>query len=168
MPLGVFRGLAFAIERHPGGATDVVLTGKTDHATSLAKDSHGPRAVLNALNRICEAMPESITRVESQLTLDEKRLCDFQARIGQAFPHSERLESLTALRDQLRLSLAAPIQEGDQGADAAKAQADLNRQVRECLDTQEVRTPNSPDQQRSQWQQRLPSAEEQQDQIRTR
>jgi hypothetical protein len=130
-PLGVFRGLAFAVDQHPGGATDVVLTGQTDHSASLAKDAHGPRAVLNALHRAVEKFPEVLTRITSQISLDEKRLTDFQARLGQTFPHTERFDTLTALRDQLRISLTG--QGRADGDEIAKAQEELNEQVRELL-----------------------------------
>jgi len=132
-PLGGFRGLAFAVERHPGGVTDVVLTGTTEQTTQLAKDAHGSRAVLNALQRIAAGLPDAIGRIDTQITLDEKRLADFESRLGQAFLHAERLEQLTTLREQLRRALAAPTGSGDE-VEHSVTQAALNRQVRDLLE----------------------------------
>jgi hypothetical protein len=44
-PLGMYHGLAFGIERHPGGTTDVYLEGKTFRKSMLSRDAQGPRAV---------------------------------------------------------------------------------------------------------------------------
>jgi hypothetical protein len=99
--LGTFRGLEFAIDRHPGGATDVVLKGAMDRGCPLAKDAHGPRAVLNALHRLAATYAERIEHVQTDITISRTRLCDLEARLSIPFAHAARLNHLTTLRDQL-------------------------------------------------------------------
>jgi len=107
-PLGRYRGLAFGIDRHPDGTTDVYWHGATDHTTMLSRESQGPRAVLNALKRLHDSIPDISDKVRSDLVLSRTQLKDFEARIGIAFPHAAHLEQLLSLRDQLRTALATP------------------------------------------------------------
>ena len=51
-PLGRYRGLAFGLVLHAGGAADVFLEGKAVRHGMLSRDHRGPRAVLNALDRL--------------------------------------------------------------------------------------------------------------------
>ena len=52
-PLGVYRGLEFGIVVNPLGAPDAYLEGATTRHTMIARDA-GPRAVLNALDRLAD------------------------------------------------------------------------------------------------------------------
>ena len=54
-PLGRYRGLEFGIVLHPGGAADVYLEGAATRHGMLSRDHHGPRAVLNALERLSDS-----------------------------------------------------------------------------------------------------------------
>ena len=51
-PLGRFRGLKFGLIVHPQGGREVYLEGATTRETQLSRESQGPRAVLNALERL--------------------------------------------------------------------------------------------------------------------
>ena len=106
--LGLFHGLEFGVERHADGTSDVYLVGATDRTTMLAKESHGPRAVLNALNRLSDSYTEACEETRSHLTLARTQRHDFEARIGVPFPYADRLNTLTTLRDQLRIALSTP------------------------------------------------------------
>ena len=56
-PLGRYRGLAFGLVLHPGGAADVFLEGAATRHGMLSRDHRGPRAVLNALDRLADSYP---------------------------------------------------------------------------------------------------------------
>jgi N12 class adenine-specific DNA methylase/SAM-dependent methyltransferase len=43
-PLGSYRGLAFGVELHPGGAADVYLEGEANRNTMLSRESRGARS----------------------------------------------------------------------------------------------------------------------------
>ena len=52
VPLGTYRGLRFGLVLYPHGAPDAFLEGATTRHAALSRDAHGPRAVLNALDRL--------------------------------------------------------------------------------------------------------------------
>ena len=130
LQLGQFRGLEFALDRHPGGATDVVLLGKTDQHASLSKESQGPRAVWNALNRLADSYDSMCEEASNKLSLSRNQLRDFQARLGSPFTHASRLDELTSLRDRLKLSLAAPAPTAEP---TGSATTELAEQIRKLL-----------------------------------
>jgi N12 class adenine-specific DNA methylase len=115
-PLGMYHGLAFGIERHPGGTTDVYLEGKTFRKSMLSRDAQGPRAVTNALNRLAADYAEQCETAQKELTLAETQLRDYEARNGLPFAHATYLEELTSLRDRLRLALSETPAEGEPSA----------------------------------------------------
>ena len=108
--LGRYRGLAFGLVLHPGGAAEVFLDGAATRQGMLSRDHRGPRAVLNALDRLAASYHGRCDDARQELTIAEGQLRDHQARIGQPFPHDTYLAELTDLRDRLRagLSQAAP------------------------------------------------------------
>jgi N12 class adenine-specific DNA methylase/SAM-dependent methyltransferase len=112
-PLGVYRGLRFGLVLHSQFTPEVYLEGAATRQSLLSRDHRGPRAVLNALDRLANGYGEECERVRQDLAIAEGQLRDYQARLGSAFPHESYLSELTALRDQLRegLSGSAP-QEG--------------------------------------------------------
>jgi hypothetical protein len=108
LPLGTYRGLAFGVERHPGGAASVYLEGRSVRQGDLSHDSQGPRAVLNALSRLSGSYDADCDRVRQDLALARNQLRDYEARLGRPFPQAEYLSALTDLRDRLKAALAAP------------------------------------------------------------
>jgi hypothetical protein len=70
------------------------------------REHHGPRAVLNALERLADAYGSECDRTRQDLALAESQLRDYQARLGVPFLHDSYLTDLTALRDQLRACLS--------------------------------------------------------------
>ena len=52
MALGLYRGLRFGLVQHPQGAPEVYIEGALRRSTALARDVHGPRAILNAVERL--------------------------------------------------------------------------------------------------------------------
>ncbi|MFO0849838.1 MAG: DEAD/DEAH box helicase family protein [Gemmataceae bacterium] len=107
-PLGTFRGLSFGLERHPGGAGSVYLEGRTVRKTTLAKESQGPRAVLNALARLAAEYDDDCGRARQELAVARGQQVDYAARLGRLFAHEGYLGELTGLRDRLKAALAAP------------------------------------------------------------
>jgi len=110
-PLGVYRGLAFGIALNPLGALDAFLEGATMRHTPLSRDSHGPRAVLNALDRLAGSYASQCGAARQELAIAEAQLRDHKARLGAPFAHDAYLAELTCLRDQLKAGLSAATPE---------------------------------------------------------
>jgi hypothetical protein len=111
VPLGTYRGLAFGIVQHPSGPADVYLEGAGLRQTSLTRDHQGPRAVLNALERLADGYDGECERVGQELALAESQLRDYQARLGAAFTYGDYFAGLTSLRDELKAGLSSRQQE---------------------------------------------------------
>jgi hypothetical protein len=110
IPLGTYRGLRFGIQLHPQFPPEVFLEGHTVRQSALSREHQGPRAVLNALERLANGYVSEGERVREDLGIAESQLRDYQARIGGAFAHEDYLAELTALRDQLKASLSSANQ----------------------------------------------------------
>jgi hypothetical protein len=106
VPLGTFRGLRFGMVLHPQWSPEVYLEGATTRLDTLSRDHRGPRAVLNALERLAGAYGSESARVRQDLSIAESQLRDYQARLGGPFLHDTYLSELTGLRDQLKASLS--------------------------------------------------------------
>ncbi|RIK66966.1 MAG: hypothetical protein DCC65_08270 [Planctomycetota bacterium] len=120
-PLGVYRGLRFGLVLHRDFPPDVYVEGRTMRYDRLLRGSHGPRAVLNALERLCNAYTAEIAGVKQDLSIAESQLHDYQARIGKPFTHETYHSELTQLRDRLKASLAgiASHTSSDESPDSA-------------------------------------------------
>jgi N12 class adenine-specific DNA methylase len=115
VPIGVYRGMKFGIVLRPEGPPAVVLEGAIARQSDLSQEHQGPRAVLNALERLIGGYGREADRVREDLTIAESQLRDYQARLGAPFLHGDYLAELTALRDQLKggLSGKTPESSGD-------------------------------------------------------
>ncbi len=83
--------------------------------SALSRDHQGPRAVLNALERLAGGYGSECDRIRQDLAIAESQLRDYQAWLGKPFVHGGYLSELTALRDQLKAGLSATAQvEGDE------------------------------------------------------
>jgi N12 class adenine-specific DNA methylase len=105
-PLGRYRGLTFGLVMHPGGSSDVFLEGAVTRHGMLSRDHQGPRAVLNALDRLAGSYAGQVDATRQELAIAEGQLRDYEARLGRAFPHDAYLAELTGLRDQLKAGLS--------------------------------------------------------------
>jgi hypothetical protein len=112
IPLGIYRGLRFGIVLHSQFPPDIYLEGAVTRQSGLSREHQGPRAVLNALERVANAYGSECVRVRQDLSIAESQLRDYQARLGKPFLHDAYLSELIALRDQLKggLSAAAQVQ----------------------------------------------------------
>jgi N12 class adenine-specific DNA methylase len=106
VPLGVYRGLRFGLILHPHFPPDVYLEGAATRQSMLSRDHQGPRAVLNAVERLANAYGSECERVRQDLGIAEAQLRDHQARLGKPFAHDAYLAELTTLRDALKASLS--------------------------------------------------------------
>ena len=79
----------------------------------LSREHQGPRAVLNALERLANAYGTDCDRVQQDLSIAEAQLRDYQARLGKPFLHDAYLSELTGLRDQLKGGLSGAAHESD-------------------------------------------------------
>ena len=104
--LGRYRGLAFGLVLHPGGAAEVFLEGAATRHGMLSRDHHGPRAVLNALDRLAGGYQGQCEAARQDLAIAEGQLRDHEAHIGRPFTHDAYRAELTGLRDRLKAGLS--------------------------------------------------------------
>jgi len=107
IPLGTYRGLRFGVVLHPQFPPDIYLEGAITRHYTLSREHQGPRAVLNAVERVAAAYGSECVGLRQDLTIAESQLRDYQARLGKPFPHDAYLAELTGLRDQLKAGLSA-------------------------------------------------------------
>jgi hypothetical protein len=112
-PLGTYRGLRFGLVLHLQFPPDVYLEGTVTRQSGLLREHHGPRAVLNALERLAGGFGTECTRIRQDHAIAESQLRDYQARLGKPFFHDAYLSELTGLRDQLKAGLSATAHESD-------------------------------------------------------
>jgi hypothetical protein len=105
-PLGHYRGLAFGLVLHAGGAGEVFLEGAATRHAMLSRDHQGPRAVLNALDRLSGSYDGQCNATAADLAIAEGQHRDYQARLGRAFPHDGYKQELADLRDRLKAGLS--------------------------------------------------------------
>jgi N12 class adenine-specific DNA methylase len=128
IPLGVCQGLRFGLTIRPLGSVEVYLEGATTRYEALSREHRGPRAVLNALDRLVGSYETDRDKTQQNLSLAESQLRDYQMRLGVVFPHTDYLDELTQLRDQLKLNLsgiAAPPE-----GEALPTAAELAEQIK--------------------------------------
>jgi N12 class adenine-specific DNA methylase len=111
VPLGIYHGLRFGIVTHSQFPPDVYLEGSMTRQTSLSREHQGPRAVLNAVDRLATAYGSECVRVRQDLTIAEAQLRDYHARLGNPFTLEVYLSELTGLRDQLKAGLSGVAHE---------------------------------------------------------
>jgi hypothetical protein len=115
VPMGTYSGLQFGLLLHPKFAPDVYLEGATIRHTGLSREHRGPRAVLNALERLAGGYGPEGTGTRQELSIAESQLRDYQARLGKPFSHEAYLSEMTGLRDQLKAGLSATHQADESG-----------------------------------------------------
>jgi len=116
VPLGIYHGLRFGLVLHPQFPPDVYLQGAITRQSGSLREHQGPRAVLNAVERLANAYGSECVRVQQDLSIAEAQLRDYQARIGKPFLHDAYLSELTSLRDQLKTGLSATAHAQDDEA----------------------------------------------------
>jgi hypothetical protein len=128
VPLGVYRGLRFGLVLHPQFPADVYIEGAIIRQSALSRDHQGPRAVLNALDRLANGYGSECVRVRQDLSIAESQLRDYRQRLGKPFPHEKYLGELTELRDQLKGKLSALGHES--GEESGPTASDLAERIK--------------------------------------
>jgi hypothetical protein len=113
MPLGTCHGLRFSLVLHPQGAPEVCVEGVTTRYSPLSRDSHGPRAILNAVERVMGSYEPEREKTKRDLDIAQGQQRDYQTRLGGGFAHEPYLEELTGLRNQLEAALSGTKQPGN-------------------------------------------------------
>jgi hypothetical protein len=78
---------------NPQWTPEVYLEGAITRQDTLSRDHHGPRAILNALERLTSAYGSECVRVQQDLSIAEAQLRDYQARLGKPFLHDAYLKA---------------------------------------------------------------------------
>lgn len=124
VPLGKYHGLEFGIILNANFSPDAYIHGNVFRTTMLSRNA-GPRAVLNAVERLAASAPEERDRTRKDLGIAENQLADYQQRLGRPFEHEAYMTELAKLRDQLRAALSEAPKEGESSvselADSIKA-----------------------------------------------
>ena len=110
--LGQYRGLRFGLVQHPQGAPEVYIEGTLTRYAPLSRELHGPRALLNAVERLISTAASERDKAARDLSIAQGQLCDYAARLGTGFAHAAYLEALTGLRHQLEAALSSTAPEG--------------------------------------------------------
>jgi N12 class adenine-specific DNA methylase len=125
IPIGNYRGLGFGLVLHPNLPPDIYMEGAIIRQSPLSREHQGPRAVINALERLAKAYGSECDRIRQDLSIAESQLRDYQERLGKPFLHDGYLSELTSLRDELKASLSAtPYLAGDEGKPTMSELAD--------------------------------------------
>jgi N12 class adenine-specific DNA methylase len=142
-PIGRYRGLDFGIVLHLNGAADVYLEGAATRHGMLSRDHQGPRAVLNALERLSDTYGGQLATARRDLEIATAQLRDYEARLGQPFEQKDYQEELTALRDQLKTALSGGTPEAS--GQAQPTAADLAQRIQELKSSHTIEaTPERP------------------------
>ena len=102
VPIGTYRGLAFGLITRPEYPPDVYVEGKTTRQSILKWDHQGPRAVMNAVERLVGEYESEISRITHNRRIAQGQLRDYQTVSGNVFQQEAYQNELTALRDQLK------------------------------------------------------------------
>jgi hypothetical protein len=143
--LGRFHGLTFGLVIHSQGSREVYLEGTATRFTPLSRESHGPRAVLNALERLSGSYESERATAERDLGIAEGQLRDHKAKLHVPFAHERYLSELTELRDTLKTVLSRAGNEP--GADSLPPAADLAERIKTLQASQTIE--QAPNRQRS-------------------
>ena len=141
--LGEYHGLTFGLDLSPFGPPEVFIEGNIRRSVTLSRDSHGARAVLNALQRLKDTYSQRMAETEQQLKMSRQQLHDFRQRQGSVFAHEDHFQQMKALRDQLKLALS-DIAPKDEHAPVLDAH-ELSTSIQEILSSKiEASSPNRP------------------------
>ncbi len=102
---------------------EVSLEGQITRQEMLSREHQGPRAVLNAVERLAGGHAIEASRLRQDVGIAEGQLRDYQARLGQPFPLERYLAELAALRDQFRVGLSGATQQEEPVPEAGEVAA---------------------------------------------
>ncbi len=121
---GRYHGLEFGLILDPEFSPDVYLQGEITRKTRISRDHQGPRAILNALDRLAGGYQQECHQLRQELNITQSQFRDYQARLGKPFLQETYLTELTVLRDQLKAKLSAATQHVDDNSSTTVKLAD--------------------------------------------
>jgi hypothetical protein len=128
VPLGKYRGLGFGLVLHSLFPPEVYLEGAITRQSTLSREHKGPRAILNAMERLASAYGSECDKVRQDLAIAESQLRDYRERLGKPFLHDAYLAELTTLRDQLKSGLSGATHEP--GKEEGPSVSDLAERIK--------------------------------------
>jgi hypothetical protein len=121
---GLYRGLRFGLVQPPQGAPEVYVEGALRRGAPLARDVHGPHAILNTVERLIGSATMERDKATRDLAITQGQLRDYEASVGVGFAHATYLDrigkcifpalqvqDLTDLRTQLEIALSSMAEE---------------------------------------------------------
>jgi N12 class adenine-specific DNA methylase len=147
VPIGTYRGLAFGVTLNPHFPPDVYLEGAATRSYALSKEHQGPRAVLNALERIATSYGGEIVRLRGDNAVTTGQLRDYQERVGKPFNHEAYLGELTTLRDALKAGLSGrqTVEQEKEGPSTSELASQIKElKAANTIDTGTVRSERKP------------------------
>ncbi|WP_437200902.1 hypothetical protein [Planctomicrobium sp. SH664] len=142
---GTYQGLEFGLIVDPEFPAEVYLRGEITRKTRLSKDHQGPRAVLNAVERLASGYEKECDQLRQDLTIAQSQLRDYQSRLGKPFTLEGYLTDQTTLRDQLKISLSATSPAANENDGSSTG--DLTRQINSLKNS--FQTEDTPERTRS-------------------
>jgi hypothetical protein len=139
LPLGTYRGLGFGLVLYHHTSPELYLEGATVRQAGLSRDHQGPRAVLNALERLADGYAAECDRTQRDLNLRRSQLRDYQGNLHKSFTHERYLSELTDLRDQLKAKLSTTGTEG--AATDTPSVSELADRIKGIMAVSAVETP---------------------------
>jgi N12 class adenine-specific DNA methylase len=106
-PLGIYHGLKFGLVLHPHFSPDIYLEGQTILQAGLLREHQGPRAIINALQRLAGNYDSERSRIRQDISVATSQLDGYQSRLGLPFPHEVYLSELAPLANLLRRGLSS-------------------------------------------------------------
>jgi hypothetical protein len=101
---------------YPGQSPEAYVEGRVTRLGKLSREHHGPRAILNAVERIIGGYEAEHDRATRDVHIAQGQLRDYAARQDGAFAHTAYLEKLTGLRNELDAALSTTKEAHDTGA----------------------------------------------------
>ena len=128
VPLGTYHGLQLGFVIHTHGSPEMFLEGAVTRYSPLSRESHGPRAILNAADRLAGTYETQVATARTELAIAEGQRRDYEARLGAPFAHEAYMTELTYLRDRLKASLSGATPEP--GAQPLPPAAEVAEQIK--------------------------------------
>ena len=75
------------------------VAGTLRRSAPLVRDVYGPRAILNAVERLMGSADTERDKATRDLTIAQGQRRDYEARLGAGFAHAAYLHALTDLRN---------------------------------------------------------------------
>ncbi len=126
--LGRYKGLRFGMVLHTQFPPDVFLEGAGYRQSTLSREHQGPRAVLNAIERLANSYEAECEQASEKIDLMKSQLRDYQGRVDKPFTHVRYLAEMTDLRDRLKAALSGKSE--DQGNSKGPSASEIAERIK--------------------------------------